>query len=347
MTESELAVEIKNGTCGGLYFFYGDEDYLKNHRATALAKAVVGEDSSLASFNLIRLSFGDRALNIAEISDAMLSPPVMSPMKAVSVQISSIDSLREKERTALAELLESFSGEDYSDTVLIFSVASDGFDAGTQKKPSPFLATVSKFMKVVRFDYQSTAKLARWMERHFAEYGLVMSSGIPEMIIGICGRSMYRLSGEIAKIAAYAAAHNSPTVTAEHVEACATHTDEDDAFRLANCIIEGDTQGALAALGVKIRLREDPIFVLSQVNRAICELACASVFIVDGREKEDFARSFRMHEYKAGLYMRSAKLRSPEFFRRAVMLCLEADRTIKSSSIGYAAIERLICACAE
>ncbi len=346
MTEAELSKEIKNGTARGIYFFYGDEDYTKNHRTAALAEAVAGGDPSLAAFNVIKLRFDERSPDLGEIRDAMLAPPVMSPAKAVTVQIADLDSLSEKEKKNLLEMIESFTGDTYSDCVLVIS-AGAGFDAGTAKRPSSFLASISKLAKTVCFDYQSDAKLAQWMGRHFAEYGLAVSHGVPEMIVSICGRSMYRLSGELAKIAAYAASHGAPAITPEHVRACATRTDEDDAFRLANCIVEGDTSGALAALAVKIRLREDPIFVLSQVSRAFCDLASASAFAADGREKDDFARSMKLHEYKAGLYMRSAKLRSPEFFRRAVHLCTEADRAIKSSPIGYAAIERLICACAE
>ncbi len=347
MTEAELSLEIKNGTAQGIYFFYGDEDYTKNHRTAALAASVAGGDPSLAAFNVIKLRFDERAPDLSAISDAMLAPPVMSQSKAVVAQFAALDSLTEREKSATLAMLEDFSADDYGDTVLVISAAADGFDPGTQKKPSAFLSSVSKLAKVVRFDYGSDAKLERWMARHFAEYGLSYARGVTEAIISVCGKSMYRLTGELAKIAAYTAARGDSAVTVSHVSACATRTDEDDAFRLANCIVEGDTAGALSALAVKMRRREDPIFVLSQVNRAFCDLAVASAFIADGREREDYARAMKMHEYKAGLYMRSAKLRSPEFFRRAAELCVEADFAIKSSPIGYAAIERLICSCTE
>lgn len=346
MTESELSREIKNGTVSGVYFFYGEEDYTKNHRAEAICNLISGGDKSLAAFNVIKLRFDDKGVDVSKISDAMLAPPLMSPMKVVHVHIAFVDSMTEKERTALLSEVESYSGEGFADCILVITAGADGFDPGTQKKPSPLLTKLSKFAKCACFDYQSESKLAQWMARHFAEYGLTFAPGVPEMITSICTRSMYRLSGEIKKIAAYAASHGATVVTAEHVNACATRTDEDDAFRLANCITAGDTAGALSALAVKMRRREDPILVLAGVSRALCELAAASAFIADGREKEDFARSMKIHEYKAGLAMRSARLRSPEFFSRAARLCEEADLAMKTSQAGYAAIERLICACA-
>jgi len=345
MTESELSREVKNGTVSGVYFFYGEEDYTKNHRAESICNLVSGGDPSLAAFNVIKLRFDDRGVDISKISDAMLSPPLMSPMKVVHAHIAFVDSMSEKEKAALVTEVESYSGEGFSDCILVITAGADGFDPGTQKKPNPLLTKLSKFAKCVCFDYQSDAKLAQWMARHFAEYGLTFAPGVPEMITSICTRSMYRLSGEIKKIAAYAAYQGAAVVTAEHVSACATRTDEDDAFRLANCITSGDTAGALAALAVKMRRREDPILVLAGVSKALCELAAAAAFIADGREKEDFARSLKIHEYRAGLYIRSARLRSPEFFAKAARLAAEADLTMKTSQAGYAAIERLICAC--
>ena len=62
--------------------------------------------------------------------------------------------------------------------------------------------------------------------------------------------------------------------------------------------------------------------------------------------KSDFAKTMKMHEYKAGLYYRAAKLKGPEFFMQAAALCASSDRALKSGGSGgdgYAILERLIC----
>jgi len=51
----------------------------------------------------------------------------------------------------------------------------------------------------------------------------------------------------------------------------------------------------------------------------------------------------KMHSYKAGLYLNAARTRPADYFDRAVSRCAEADRKIKSTPLGYAVIERLIC----
>lgn len=346
MTENELSIEMKSGNLRGCYFFYGNEDYMKNHRMTEIRRLLTGAFPDFASFNALELIFGDGEVDHGAISDALYTPPLMAPQKLVTISFASLDSLKEKYRAALLEQLTEFSESGDESTVVILKVSADGFDAGAPKKPSSFLAAAQKFMKCVAFDYQSDSRLARWMERHFSEYGLVVRGDVLQTILATCGRSMYRLSGEIAKTAAYVAAGGRREVTQEDVFACVTRTDEDDAFRLANCILDGNAAAALDALSVKIRKREEPIYLLSQVTRVFSDLCAASAFITDGREKNDYAREMKVHEYKAGLYYRAAKLKSPEFFIYAAELCAASDRAMKtggSAGDGYGILEQLIC----
>ncbi|MBQ4353271.1 MAG: DNA polymerase III subunit delta [Clostridia bacterium] len=350
MTENELSAAIKSRTLSGCYFLYGDEDYMKNHRAAEIRAAVTADAPDFASFNAVELVFGDGEADPEAIADALYTPPLMAMQKLVTLSFSSLDSLKEKDRTALLSLLSDFAADDDGSTVVLVKVSADGFDPGMAKKPSAFLASAQKFMQCIAFDYQSESRLMRWMERHFSEYGLTVSPEVSAAILSACGRSMYRLSGEIAKTAAYTASSGRKQVTPADVAACVSRTDEDDAFALANCILEGNTSAALQSLGVKIRKREEPVFLLTQISRVFCDLCAASLFILDGREKADYAREMKMHEYKAGLYFRAAKLKDEAFFIRAAELCTDADRKMKSGGgggDGYGLIEELICTLCE
>lgn len=357
MTETELRADIKSPS--GMYFFYGDEDYMKNHYAAQIKKAIL-TDPGLEPFNYVR--FDDDSYNLGDIRDALLSPPVMSDKKLVDITLANLPKLlNEKERAnLLTTLKETLSPEkDASDggsfslfggstspsesVVVLLRIAADGFDAGTPKRPSAFLKTASAFMKPVPFDFQSDARLVRWIERHFTEYGLTVSQPVAMQILNTCGRSMYRLSGELAKTAAYTASSGRTEVTLADVDATVTRTDEDDAFLLANCVLEGNIPAALDALAVKMRRREEPILVLTQITRVFCDLAAAAHALEDGVPAADFAKIMKMHSYKAGLYLNAARTKPISYFDHAVARCAEADRKMKSTPLGYAVIERLIC----
>ena len=381
--EAELAKELKNGVPGGMYFFYGDEDFMKNRRAADMKRDSVGSDPSLSAFNCFEFVFGDGEFDAAAVEDALLAPPMMSPKKFISLTFSSVDSLKArgreadpdsdgsspdvggqdgepggkkggKSRNRLLDFLKDV-GDPGPDTVIVVKAVSGGFDPGTAKAPSSFLREADRFMRCVEFPYQPEGKLTRWMERHFAEYGLCAGPEVFKWILKTAGKSMYRLTGELAKTAAYAAVraerdHAAPVVTLEDAKACVTATDEDDAFGLANCMMSGDMAGALSLLRVKMAKREEPLLILGQIARSVSDLYAAAAFSADGRDLSDFAAAMKMNAYRAGLCYRAAAKTSPARYADALKLCLAADRRLKSglggSSDSYAPIERLICSLA-
>ena len=195
----------------------------------------------------------------------------------------------------------------------------------------------------MEFPLQTDARLLQWMQRHLADYGVTLSPGVGQQILNTCGRSMLRLSGELAKAGAYAASHGMTELTMEAALQVITPTEEDDAFRLANCLLEGNKVAAYGCLSVKIRKKEDPILLLSQITRVYMDLAAAAVFLEEGRDKRELAQVMKMHEYKAGLYCKAAAGVSAEYFENALEKCLDADMAMKSSAVnGYELLERLV-----
>ena len=122
-----------------------------------------------------------------------------------------------------------------------------------------------------------------------------------------------------------------------------TRTDEEEAFRMVNAVLKGDTRTALLCLGIKKKNREEPIYVLSQINKTFSDLSAAALFIKDGRDLKDYTKSMRLSEYPAKLRYSAAKLRSTEYFEGIMEKAVEADRMIKNGADGYSTIERLIC----
>ena len=90
MTESELRSDIKSPK--GMYFFYGDEDYMKNHYAAQIKAAVV-TDPGFAAFNYVR--FSDDSFDADAVREAILAPPVMAEKKLVDISTANLEKLME------------------------------------------------------------------------------------------------------------------------------------------------------------------------------------------------------------------------------------------------------------
>ncbi|MBR6806798.1 MAG: DNA polymerase III subunit delta [Clostridia bacterium] len=336
MTEKELKENIKNPAGG--YFFYGDEDYLKEYYTSLIKRATI-DDEELSPFN--EYSFSDDSFTAAAFEDALSSPPMMSDLKFIKVSLSEYPPKSEKDTKKLEGVIASL--KDYPDTVTVISVSPGGFDPGSAKRPSRGLKTLSASMNAVEFPLSGEAKLIRWLARHFAKESLASREDALKLMISLCGRGMHRLLGEAEKVAARAHVLGLSEVTREVVTETVTATPEEGAFELVNHVLSGNTQGALRLLAGAKRRGENPIKLLASITAAFCDLAAVACMSADGIDKKTIAAALGIHEYRVELYSRSAASISPEFLDDAVAKCAEADLKMKSASLGYVPLERLIC----
>ena len=336
MTEKELKDSIACPVGG--YFFYGDEDYLKEHYTARIREAVIA-DEELAPFN--EFTFDDLTFSPAALEDAISSPPMMTDKKLIRVSLSSYLSVSEKDRERLLELYADLA--EYEDTVLVISIAPGGFDGGTEKKPSGELNKISRHMKAVDFPLGQEAKLVRWLGRHFARSGLAADEGALRSMISLCGRSMHRLALEAEKVSARALSMGLGAVDARLVSATVTVTPEEQAFKMVNSILAGDTAGALESLGASKRRNESEVKVLAGITKTFIDLSRVAHMAEEGADRKAIG-AYLKSDYRAKLYINACAGIDPERIDKAVTMCAETDVKLKSASLGYIPLERLICA---
>lgn len=334
MTEKELKASVKAPTGG--YFLYGDEDYLKEHYAAAIRRAVI-TDEAFADFNEIVLN--DENFSAAALEDAVSRVPMMAEKKLIRVSLTSYDALPEREKKVLAEIFASLP----DDTVLTFVVAPGGFDAGTAKRPSAAYRALSSVIAVTELPLCAPLPLMRWLARHFAEHGLSADEASLSRMIDLCGRSMHRLSLEAEKVAARACGAGLSAVSVRLVESTVSRTEEEDAFRLANSILDDATETSLDSLRMAKDRSESPIRLLAAVTAVFCDMAAVAHLVEEGATRREIASATKMHEYRVGLYMKAVAGIACEKLDAAVSMCADADAQMKSSPLGYVILERLIC----
>lgn len=340
MIYTDFLKAVKAGQWSRGYLFYGAEEYLKRYAVAEVKKALF-PDPAMADWN--RRSLDDENYTPADLREALSMPAVMTEYTLVTLSLSDFSSIREKERASLYDVLDTGLTEG---TVFLCILAADGFDPGTAKRPSSAFRSLTKSLTPVEFPEQTDAKLQKWMEKHLAAYGVTIDPGCGQLLRDRCGRRMDRLSGELAKLGAYTASHGETAVTAARIETVCTPTDEDDAFRMANCILRGDAAAAYDCLRLKKARREDPIQILSQIQYTIVDLALASAYIREKRTAAEYAADMGQHEYRVGLYFRAAAGIDPAYFDVVLAACLDADIQLKSGVAGYIPLERLIAAAA-
>lgn len=330
---------MKKGLSGG-YLFFGDEDYMKAHSVTAARQAVCS-DETFALFNDMKIEAID--YSAGALLDALMPMPMMCEQKIVTVNGLNINSLRPKELDDLCDVLAELS--EYNYNVLIISVPATMVEAGNLPKyPSALLKRLGEYLTLVHFETVSGARLISWVGKHFEHNGAQASPEVCSFLINYAGKSMYTLSNETEKLSYYVLQNGRNTVTKEDVLNVSIAEITTDAFTLANAILDGRSEDAINALAVMKFRRVDPIILLSEVSRVICDLISVKALADEGCPVSEIASLLKMNEYKTKLYAQGAAGKSMQKLKGALELCSEADLAVKLSPQGYVAIEKLICA---
>ncbi len=343
LKEADFRKELKTSPTGG-YLFFGEEDYMKSASLRMARQSIAESDpaaAAMAAFNDIRLDGLD--FSPAALLDAMAVPPMGAERKIISVTGLNFNTLRAADLDKLCEALAEIPAYPYN--LVIFSSAADTLDPGNlPKKPSELLSTLGEYLCPVYFERNSPAKLAGWVQKHYLHSGVQADPRVCQFTVEYCGRNMFTLAGEVDKVAFYVRAKGRDTATEADVRIAAIPAMEYDAFAFTNAIMERRRADALDILAdLKLR-RVEPLYILSEVSRVVCDLLAVRTLSDGGQTSAEIASALKMHEYRVGLYLKQARKTDTDLLQSAVSACQTADRALKRAATdGYGVIERLIC----
>ena len=340
LKEADFRKALKTNPTGG-YLFFGEEDYMKSAALRMARQSVTEADPAMAAFNDIRLDGLD--FTPAALLDAMTVPPMGAERKVITVTGLNLSTLRAADMDKLCEALAEIP--DYPYNLVIISAAADTFDPGNlPKKPSELLTNLGEYLTPVYFERNTPAKLAGWVQKHYLHGGVQADPKLCQFTIEYCGRNMFTLANEVDKVACYIRAHGRDTLTEADIRTAAIPAMEYDAFAFTNAIMERRRADALDILAdLKLR-RVEPLFILSEVSRVVCDLLAIRTMADGGQTALEIGSALKMHEYRVGLYLKQARKTDLSLLQNAVTAAEAADRALKRSAAdGYGVIERLIC----
>lgn len=339
MTASELKSRIKSADPSGFYVLSGEEDYLKNYYRTAMREAVV-TDEAFEAFNYA--VFDGAQMNIASLRDALISPPMMSDYKLVEWRNADLDKMKEGDYRELLRLAE--EKEDFPYVVFLVTALADGFDTGTEKKPSKLYKRLSDGgFDIITFPKSTDAQLSTWLKRHFDAERLRVDGEVISAMLFRVGRSMQVLHSEVEKLSAYAKSAGRDFISVEDVNEICSSTVECDAFALSNAIIEKNMEKAFVALTDMKQRRLDPQVVLGQLARTYSELLSISLLVDEGKDADAIAEITKLHPFRLKLYMNSAKKSGTRALSASLDRLIKTDTAAKfGGTSGYKAVEIFI-----
>lgn len=369
MTTSDFKNELKKGSaiCGA-YLFYGEEDYMKRFYLAELKKLLI-QDKSLETFNYVRFCGNDETS--AGLRRTLMSLPVFAEKKLIVIEELDGKALSASMLAEISDCIAMIKEYDYN--VLVIYTRPELFDVGTEKSPSKIMKALcgsnakggtkdkrkavssqkadtsvdSMYAVPVEFPYETPAKLAKWVEKHFAAENISVVPEVCQKLVTHAGRDMNTLAREIEKLCAYAKSHfpDNAVIAPEDIEKIVPQNREINAFDFANSIISGEMDTAFYILSdMKLR-RERPEIILSSVSKVYTDLYVIKLLYDSGKTARDISEQLKIHEYRVSLYIKNSARLNLNLLEKAVELCAEADLKIKSTSLdSYVVLEELVIA---
>ena len=342
-----LDEKIKSGKIGGIYCFFGEEEYMADYYIKKIAGEYMGGDGDLdCAF------FDSESFDINSFRDAISSYPVMGDYKIIVLKNADGIKFKSGEKEELMSILRSFKGDIGDYACLIFKMKSLSDPAldkpeKTSKKSSPNLAAFLKEnASLFEFRENPPASLLKWIAKIAASEQVEISDDTAAYLLKLAGPKMYPLKNELDKLTRFAKAENRAAITKEDIDLLVTKKTELEAFELTNAILDKKYGKAMESLEKLKSLKEDPGAVLGQMARYFCDLLIVHMAASSGIA-DSFAISKKtgIHEYRVKLSLNSlGKYRNPaEFINKSLNLCRECDRKQKSASLSdFGLLENLL-----
>lgn len=314
----KLKRDLKEGTVGTGYLFYGPESYLREYYLGQLRKALV--PAGFEEFNHHRLEGKD--LNIQTLADAVEAMPMMAERTLVEVSDCDIFKLGEDQRTKLISLLEDLP--PYCCLVFVY----DTVEYKPNRTMKKLMKSVTDHLQVVEFRPASGSELTAWIARRFRALGKSIDRQTAEYLIFTCGDLMTGLVPEIEKIGAYA---KGSAITQKDIDAVADPVLSAEVFKLSDAVLQGQYDRAAAILGDLLKMQTEPILILAALGSQLRRIYTARLAIDGGRDKYWLMELWGMKfDYPARALLAAAKRTTAAWCADAVCQCQVLDRRMKS-----------------
>ena len=314
----KLKRDLKAGTAGSGYLFYGEESYLREYYLGVLRKTLV--PAEFEEFNYHRMEGKD--LSIQTLADAVEAMPMLAERTLVEVTDLDLFKLNEDQREKLIALLNDIP--PYCCIVFVY----DTIEYKPNRTMKKLMKAVTDHLEAVEFRPASGSELTAWIARRFRALGKDIDRQTAEYLIFLCGDLMTGLVPEIEKIGAYVKGN---TVTQKDIDAVADPVLSAQVFKLSDAVLQGQYDKAASILGDLLRMQTEPILILASLGSQLRRLYTARLAIDGGKDKYWLMNLWEMkNDYQAKLLLNAVRKTTAAWCADAVRQCQVLDRRMKS-----------------
>ena len=312
-----------------LYFFYGEEDYLKEFYINRIIQAVV--DDAFACFNLFHYR---EEPSREELHNALAQPPVMAEYKVVYLNQLELSTCDSAFREALTEQLQNLP--DF----VIFIIRETAVD-----KRSKIWTSAQKHGETVECNYPAPQDLRAFITREFAKREKKISPQLIEKIIQENEPNLHSVMRLVETVSSYL--QDRQEVTEQSLDRFLQKSMETVVFHLSDALVNRKKEEAYDLLN-KLMLNQTknpPQLLFSLLSRHISGLYLATAGQNERVPTEDLKKMLgkNIPDFVIRKYISQARGVSMQKLEGLVRFCAETDYKVKTGQLSdpYLAIYTL------
>lgn len=336
-----LKERIKSKDICGLYIFYGDEEYTKNHYCTRLSAAtgeslnvtsIYGSEFELTAFISACETSAIESFDMFSVSDESDggdgNDEGIRVIKLINPDFSSMD------KKDTQQFLD-FISTPHENTVIIIWLYSGSEDILSKD----IYKEIAKSALVVNFKKEAVGSsvLITWILRHFAKEKLNCDRYVAVHLCQTVGNSMTDLKNEIDKLIDYVRFENRDTITLDDVNFICIKCMEAQVFDISQGALNGNFLKAATALEVLRDKKEAPVMIMGTISKAVRDMCVTDICIKSGISIPAIASSTGIPEFVVKRSAEALNNRKHDFHGNnsfpasAAALVKEYDKKLKSS----------------
>jgi DNA polymerase-3 subunit delta len=326
LTFPALRQALQRGRVEPVYLLTGEETWFHDEAIRLLEEAVVPPEAAIVNRQAVR---GPEIDLVALVDLAMTFP--MGPGRRLVV-VRQADALRPDGLEELKAYLEAPNPR----TCLVFS--DEGFD----ERRALFRALQAGAVRVDCLPIADPQTLATWARDRLRARGYGLSPELAEAIgTGLLGAGLQRLDAELQKLMSAVGAPRP--IAADDLEILADVPRIADAFQAARATLGGRRGEAIRAIRALLEEGQEAPMLLGALAWSVRTALKTRAALERRTPPRDLQADYGLHPGRIDSFRGEAAL-PLRALRRAVALCLEADREIKGGGARdpLHAFERLV-----
>ena len=327
MEQKKLMQELRNGVLHNVYLLYGTEKFLVAGYMDTIEKTVVAGQANAAE---VKNTFDDTA-SVHEIISAADSLPFFCERRLVIVKNSK---LFLGGRKVDSDMMATYVQDVASTTTIVF--VEEEVD-----RRGKLFKQIDKAGTAIDCKPLSPIEINKWIARRMQKNNVTANAATISQLIRTVGTDMYMLDNEISKLAAYCG--YASEINPNDISAICTQTFDSRIFDLLKFMFSGRVQQSLNVYNNMLRMKEQPIVVLSMIIRQFRMMLIAKCAKENGLTIAQTAMAYNFRDFMVAEALEQGRKFSINGLLDALQYCMQTDVQTKTGALApELAVEMLI-----